>query len=234
MGDLVEKHCYNCRSFVDAILDAERIPFTQNEHYLQVSEDKWLTQYRDQRAGQKKAEKHKSLTAESTTVPATNDARALQPPPVPNGVVATTGRPGASALAQFGQSGFSSQKTQATPAPTAQSPGSVENLKKLEELVAFINSSGLGFEVTAEDMSKLYPADEYETELKVMAEVRGYFKVSYKVRDIPAIIETKCESHLFSCRGSSTWFLCRSIQSLCTGEYLLSSPVTNFLPRRIS
>ena len=33
-----------------------------------------------------------------------------------------------------------------------------------------------------EDLGKLNPPDKYETELHVMAEVRGYFQVSYKVR----------------------------------------------------
>ncbi len=43
--------------------------------------------------------------------------------------------------------------------------------------------AALGFSgLTAEDLEKLHPVDEYETELKVMAEVRGYFQVSYKVR----------------------------------------------------
>jgi hypothetical protein len=36
--------------------------------------------------------------------------------------------------------------------------------------------------LTEEDLPKLLQADEYETELRVMAEVRGYFQVSYKVR----------------------------------------------------
>jgi hypothetical protein len=34
------------------------------------------------------------------------------------------------------------------------------------------------------DLGKLLPQDQYETELRVMAEVRGYFQVSYKVRDL--------------------------------------------------
>lgn len=32
-----------------------------------------------------------------------------------------------------------------------------------------------------EDLQKLNPVDEYEGELKVMAEVRGYFQVAFKV-----------------------------------------------------
>ena len=33
-----------------------------------------------------------------------------------------------------------------------------------------------------DDLAKLKPGDEYEAELLVMAEVRGYFQVAYKVR----------------------------------------------------
>ena len=35
--------------------------------------------------------------------------------------------------------------------------------------------------ITEEDLVRLNPPDEYETEMRVMAEVRGYFKVSFKV-----------------------------------------------------
>jgi hypothetical protein len=38
-----------------------------------------------------------------------------------------------------------------------------------------------------EDLGKLNPGDEYETELRVMAEVRGYFQVAYKVRQMPSV-----------------------------------------------
>jgi hypothetical protein len=35
--------------------------------------------------------------------------------------------------------------------------------------------------LSKDDLGKLNPPDEYETELEVMAEIRGYFQVSYKV-----------------------------------------------------
>lgn len=45
--------------------------------------------------------------------------------------------------------------------------------------------AALGYHgVTAEDLAKLRPPDEYEEELQVMAEVRAYFQVAYKVRPI--------------------------------------------------
>lgn len=51
--------------------------------------------------------------------------------------------------------------------------------EKLKEALAML--TGLGYSVTEEDLGKLNPTDEYEIELKVMAEVRGYFQVAYKV-----------------------------------------------------
>ena len=39
----------------------------------------------------------------------------------------------------------------------------------------------LGLNVTEADLGKLNPPDEYEDELALMAEVRAYFDVSYKV-----------------------------------------------------
>ena len=42
----------------------------------------------------------------------------------------------------------------------------------------------LGFTVKEEDLGKLNPPDEFQEELEVMAEVRAYFKVAYKVSTI--------------------------------------------------
>lgn len=43
--------------------------------------------------------------------------------------------------------------------------------------------AALGYHgISAADFHRLYPADEYEEELKVMAGVRAHFQVAYKVR----------------------------------------------------
>lgn len=42
--------------------------------------------------------------------------------------------------------------------------------------------ASLGYQIKAGDLKKLLPSDEYEEELIVMAEVRAYWQVSYKVR----------------------------------------------------
>lgn len=56
--------------------------------------------------------------------------------------------------------------------------GKEEQINRILAGLAELGYTGL----TKDDLGKLNPPDEYETELKVMAEVRGYFQVAYKVR----------------------------------------------------
>lgn len=62
-----------------------------------------------------------------------------------------------------------------------QSTESPERDEKINAALAMLAELGY-VGLTAEDLGKLNPPDEYETELEVMAEVRGYFQVTYKVR----------------------------------------------------
>ncbi|KAH7928503.1 hypothetical protein BV22DRAFT_199383 [Leucogyrophana mollusca] len=60
----------------------------------------------------------------------------------------------------------------------------------VEEVLAGLNK--LGYHgITYEDLARLLPPDEYETELRVMAEVRGYFQVAYKrvIDTIPSLLD---------------------------------------------
>lgn len=59
----------------------------------------------------------------------------------------------------------------------APSTGDSDTIRELMSLLAKLGHNQLKLE----DLAKLNPPDEYENELQVMAEVRGYFKVSYKV-----------------------------------------------------
>ena len=58
--------------------------------------------------------------------------------------------------------------------------------------------------LSAADLSRLNPPDKYEEELSLMAEVRAYFKVSYKV-NILSIITFRTLTPV-SCSVSSTTF----------------------------
>ena len=60
--------------------------------------------------------------------------------------------------------------------------------------------------LTIADLGKLNPPDEFDTELRVMAEVRGYFQVAYKVR-----IESSPKDFLSNTNATTngSHFLCR-------------------------
>ncbi|KAI0321975.1 P-loop containing nucleoside triphosphate hydrolase protein [Amylostereum chailletii] len=50
INELIDQHFANCKTFLEAILEAENAPWTQNTHYLAACRDKWLSHYRDERA----------------------------------------------------------------------------------------------------------------------------------------------------------------------------------------
>ncbi len=57
------------------------------------------------------------------------------------------------------------------------------------------NLTKLGYTGLSEvDLGKLNPPDIYEEELQVMAEVRAYFQVAYKVRPLPMVPIRRCQS----------------------------------------
>lgn len=72
--------------------------------------------------------------------------------------------------------------------------------------------------ITVENLGQLIPPDEYEEELEVMAEVRGYFQVSYKVKAFIPQSSAACPlmRNLFThLRGSLTIFLWPLITISC-------------------
>lgn len=60
-------------------------------------------------------------------------------------------------------------------------PVNETSLFSTEGLLAGLAAHGFAG-LTIEDLGKLNPPDEFETELIIMAEVRGYFQVVYKVQ----------------------------------------------------
>jgi hypothetical protein len=60
---------------------------------------------------------------------------------------------------------------------SARAPPDPEKVQAALALLVQVGYPG----VTEDDLGKLNPPDEYETELLVMAQVRGYFQVAYKV-----------------------------------------------------
>ena len=70
--------------------------------------------------------------------------------------------------------------------PSASSTGQKRGLEDEErqqaEREALAALAKLGYHATPADLGKLHPPDIYEEELEVMAEVRAYWRVAYKVR----------------------------------------------------
>lgn len=81
------------------------------------------------------------------------------------------------------QTSSTSAKSDETPSPSqqpsksARAPPDPEKVQAALAMLVEIGYSG----ITEDDLGKLNPADEYETELRVMAQTRGYFQVAYKV-----------------------------------------------------
>ncbi|THU97629.1 hypothetical protein K435DRAFT_753802 [Dendrothele bispora CBS 962.96] len=71
----------------------------------------------------------------------------------------------------------------------SQSQEATEDLNHALALLAKHGYTGL----TTENLGRLHPPDEYERELKTMAEVRGYFQVAYKriIDNIPSFIDLR-------------------------------------------
>ncbi|KAA1467041.1 hypothetical protein DENSPDRAFT_66992 [Dentipellis sp. KUC8613] len=61
--ELVRRRYENCIPFIDAALEGEHMPYTQNLHYLQTCQETWLGKYKDIRAG--KSTKESAKKAES-------------------------------------------------------------------------------------------------------------------------------------------------------------------------
>ena len=167
-------------------MDREKTPFTQNKHYFQVSKSKYLSYYKKAREDEDEIvelpplKRRKTDASEPSAViiksAATNNGEGRSPTPA---------RPLANGL---------QPKFQGLPTPQPSfgaSTSSVPQKRRLEmddeerkrhEMQALASLTYLlGRSVDLEDLSKLLPPDVYEEELEVMAEVRAYFKVAYKV-----------------------------------------------------
>ncbi|KAI0350447.1 hypothetical protein OH77DRAFT_1430922 [Trametes cingulata] len=85
--------------------------------------------------------------------------------------------------------GSSGEPSSAVPRP----PKALSEKEKETLRNALAQLVKLGYHATEEDLAKLEPADEYEEELVVMAEVRAYFQVTYKniIDTVPKMIDRK-------------------------------------------
>ena len=145
---------------VKTILEYESAqPFTQNTHYLGDKRAKQLSMYKQARAYSKRlaAENGQLVDHES------GDEE--------------------DKMWRVGEDELSGKKAEFS--FSAPRPPKMLTAKERESLkTALAELVKLGYPVSEDDLGKLNKADEFEEEMEVMAEVRAYFEVSYKVRKL--------------------------------------------------
>ncbi|KAK7040881.1 hypothetical protein VNI00_009477 [Paramarasmius palmivorus] len=93
----------------------------------------------------------------------------------------------------FAPSKPSQPTSAAEPAPAKSSTTAEKPTpKETKELLSLLAKCGFAG-VTLEDLGRLQAPDEYETEIQVMAEVRGYFQIAYKriIDNVPNFIDLR-------------------------------------------
>jgi hypothetical protein len=171
VSELVLKKRNLCSAILEPVLEMEGVPFTQNTHYLSESCAKWLGKYKNARSG-----------PDGSSEPPSKRRKLMEPPhEVRPSLDIPRFRPDAAQPTLFGSTtGLARNHPGASfqPSPTAAIDDDYAS-KVSDALVALAR---IGYNsVTEESLGKLAITDDYETELQVMAEVRGYFQIAYKV-----------------------------------------------------
>ncbi|KAG7448030.1 P-loop containing nucleoside triphosphate hydrolase protein [Guyanagaster necrorhizus] len=196
-----------CSAVLDATLEVEKSPFTQNTHYLEDTTDKWLAKYKNIRAGKTHAhgsvdhpaKRQKTEESASPSPPGgisampgpaeiTNSSQQVNDTTSPR--IKGAEKASDSAVPPQEASRASVAATQPAQAPLISEADIAAKADKVQEALAALIA--LGYKgLKPEDLGKLNPTDIFETELKVMAEVRGYFQVAYKrvIDNIPSFID---------------------------------------------
>ncbi|KAJ7915221.1 hypothetical protein B0H13DRAFT_1610747, partial [Mycena leptocephala] len=211
--NLAAKYFESCANFLLAMLEVDQMPFTQNGQYLQTSTEKWLSRYKDERAGKRESngeevsKPHKLGGAQ----PSASTPRGAEMCKLYHSFKFDT--PASSSPSIFAvktplgaappdpthsiSSGLSAPKPQtegssSSPRPPFPSNTAGTDAEKINTVLALL--AELGYPgVVPEDLGKLRPVDEFETEITVMSEVRGYFECAYKrvIDNIPSLIDSK-------------------------------------------
>ncbi|KAF7360170.1 hypothetical protein MVEN_00745500 [Mycena venus] len=211
--DLTTKYFESCGNFLMAMLEVEQMPFTQNDEYLRTSTEKWLSRYKDERAGKTKNShdepgsnsKRRKLDGVEPSGSTSRVAEVFKfgvPTPAPSSPSVTDSPDLAPSMSSGSTpSGLSKLKPPAEGSRSRSSrPVSPSNAAmtdsdwkdKVNNVLAEL--AELGYPgVMPEDFGKLRPVDEFETEIAVMSEVKGYFQCAFKrvIDNIPALIDSK-------------------------------------------
>ncbi|KAF7979740.1 hypothetical protein HWV62_41114 [Athelia sp. TMB] len=195
ISESVKRHREACFNHLAVILETQQSPFTLNTHYLQASQDKWLGRYKDARAGRSTAT---NASPSPFAFGALSTASADPKPSLESRLsaekrggwvpVQTDGERKIAALPKSASSSSSTVNENfkwaegkgAFPKPVAESslfkreettPSPALTPSKGDDNVLLAMLAARGFHgLTVEDLGRLNPSDEYEMELKIMAE----------------------------------------------------------------
>jgi hypothetical protein len=173
ISNLIRIHVEACKAHaqeaVKIALDLETTPhYTQNTHYLQTLQEKWLAHYKKVRVNSSRYKAHQYEGAELSPVASDLECEYSGPretvsypiPPrasIPNAIPPRASHPYSSMEAPY--------STVEWPVDKA--------LRSLAE-AGYPN-------LRVQDLARLLPPDPYEEELIVMADVRAFYHVAYKV-----------------------------------------------------
>ncbi|KAJ7223681.1 P-loop containing nucleoside triphosphate hydrolase protein [Mycena haematopus] len=197
--DMAEKYSRSCGDYLMAMLEVELMPFTMNDHYLHSSTEKWLSRYKDERAGKKRiseepASKRRKLngTEPSASTPRVPEVFkfGLAPSSAASSSASDKKHPFGFATAPPDPERLNTSKPPVeglSPPPSPTNPTQTDS-EKINSVLAQL--AELGYPgIAPEDFGKLRPVDEFETEITVMSEVRGYFQ--RVIDNIPGLIDAK-------------------------------------------
>jgi hypothetical protein len=181
LSELLKKHQKTCFALLQTIIEAELTPFTQNFHYLESSTDKWLSAFKEVRAGklpQDFGDERPQVVAGASspfTFGVYHKAERNQPRPTTTFQISVQEE--AAKPFTFRAPAKIEQSERRVPTSTSQVSADPELAQNTLAALAKMGYTG----ITQADLGRLIPADEYQRELQVMAEVRAYFQVAYKV-----------------------------------------------------
>lgn len=188
---LIAVYANECATFLQAAIDMEVTPYTQNTHYLQDATEKWMAKYKAQRAGRASLERPVKRARTQALPPAPSartPSRQFSHPEYLKGLIFILAASEESPDAVGGFHSFTNVGFPvSSPRPVAHAfspyinlqtlatPQQITEDEKIDQAVALLNSRFPGLK--AADLAKLLPGDIYETEIALMSGVRAYFQV---------------------------------------------------------
>ncbi|TFY76660.1 hypothetical protein EWM64_g7352 [Hericium alpestre] len=177
--DLIQKHFASCQKAIEVILlKGERHPYTQGEPFMRSREAKWFARYKDARA--KEASPRNPFDF-SSTAPSPGTAPPTTAADAPISSTFTFGIKKSPQSDSVLAKANSTSAPQPTPPSAPQPPAQQMKPEAVQQALAMLEQAGFKG-LTEEDLGKLRKPDEYETEMRVMAQ---------RQRDnIPILIDT--------------------------------------------